>query len=357
MLYKLDQTAYARVTPLFQDRDVHLDIDAVLCGDCPGTVYADDVDNPRTACIVSGDGYYVDGATDNAAFNAALNALFPRDEYFCLYCDFDRWGDVLDDLLVQTYAVPAGRSYLRLGELTMPDWQDHIPDGYDIRAIDRDLLSSNLEGTDDLVEGILETWRSVERFLDKGFGYCVVHHGEIVSHCNADFGVDDRSEVGVGTSWGHRRKGLATLAAAATVSRARDLGLIVGWHCWSNNVGSLGVARKVGFVLDRMFDVCISHWAAENVSDMTRDEFRSFAQNHERLFQLDPPQSGYPHIVAATAWSLADDVEECFRQLHQAVDIGWLCSADQLREVWPEFFFIQHLDQTDEWAALEARLQ
>ena len=357
MLYKLDRTAYAQVTPLFQDRDVHLDIEAVLCGDCAGTVYVDDVNHPRTACVVSGDGYYLDGATDHTAFNAALNAQFPRDEYFVLYCDSDRWAGDLDDLLIQTYAVPAGRSHLRLGELTMPDWQDRVPDGYELRAIDRNLLSSGLDGTDDLVEGILATWRSVELFLEKGFGTCVVHDGEVVSHCSADYCIDDRCEVGVGTSWGHRRKGLATLSAAATVSQAVDRGLAVGWHCWSNNVGSLGVAGKVGFRLACTFDVFISHWAAENVSDMTQDEFREFAHNHERLFELDPPQSGYPHIVTATAWSLADDVKACFRQLHRAVDIGWLGSVEQLREVWPEIFFIQHLDQVDEWAELEARLR
>ncbi|NIO43930.1 MAG: GNAT family N-acetyltransferase, partial [Burkholderiales bacterium] len=89
-----------------------------------------------------------------------------------------------------------------------------------------------------------------------------------------DYVSGERCEIGVNTVWDHRRRGLGTLTAAATAAHAVDLGFTtIGWHCWDNNVGSIGVAQNVGFVRIADYDVFINHWAAENVSDMTAEEF------------------------------------------------------------------------------------
>jgi GNAT superfamily N-acetyltransferase len=357
MIYQLEANDYDSVRPVCaRIAEMHLDVTAVLDGGYRGRVYTDDIAHPHVACVISGDGYYLAGEPGHASYNRALNAILPRDTYFALFCDLERWQDVLGDVLRGTYAVLARRRYYRLGAVEIPEWEARVPPGFSVRRFDRDLLADGLAGSDDVAEGILENWTSLESFLTRGFGFCVVHGNDIVSHCLTDYVDGTRCEIGVQTSWGYRRRGLGTLAAAATVADAVERGYSqVGWHCWDNNVGSIGVAENVGFEQVQGYQVYLSHWAAENVTDMTTDEFRAFAERYERWFAVEPPISGFPHIVAAKAWALCGEHAACFRQLGKAVEVGWLKSAEHLADIWPEFFAIQHLDDRPEWRALMQR--
>jgi GNAT superfamily N-acetyltransferase len=350
---------YDRARPLFAGlAEMHLNVTAVLKGDCPGKVYVDNLDTPRAALLVTGDGYYLAGDTQNQAFNAAVNAFLPRDDYFVLFCDIEVWGPALDTILKHTYAVRAGRRYHTFQQPRMPDWQARIPEGFSVQRVDAALLSRELEHGDEVVEGIAAGWQTTDLFLQRGFGYCTVHQDTIASWSLVDYVDGARCEIGVNTAWDYRRRGLGSLATAATAAHATTQGFrTIGWHCWANNVGSIGVAEKVGFVQAATYDIWINHWAAENVTDMTQDEFRAFAERYKRWFEAEPPTSGYPHLVAATAWALARERGQCYVQLNRAVDVGWLRSVAQLREHWPEFFWNPHLEQIEEWKALRARLE
>lgn len=337
---------------------IHLNITAVLEGRASGRLYADDVASPRTVYLTSSGAHYLAGAADNRAFHEAVNAALPRDTYFVLFCDPERWATVLDVVLKDTYAVQAMRDYYTLVQLKIPDWQEHIPEGFSMRRIDAALLAQELGNRDQVVGGILDEWVDVEAFLVHGFGFCLVHGADIASWSLADYTSGDRCEIGINTDGDYCRQGLGTLTAAANAAYAVAQGFsTIGWHCWSNNVGSIAVAEKVGFQKSAEYAVYINHWAAENVSDMTQDEFQVFAEHYEREFEANPPVSGYPHLVAATAWALARNRQACFRHLHKAVDLGWLRGIEHLREVWPEFFWNPHLDQMEEWRVFLKRFE
>ena len=51
MLYELDPQDYERARPLFARWRAYLVIFAVLDGTCPGRVYVDDREHPRTALL------------------------------------------------------------------------------------------------------------------------------------------------------------------------------------------------------------------------------------------------------------------------------------------------------------------
>jgi RimJ/RimL family protein N-acetyltransferase len=58
-------------------------------------------------------------------------------------------------------------------------------------------------------------------------------------------------EIGIHTAK-ERRRGLATLTAAATVEYALSNGFsTIGWQCSEDNLGSIGTAEKVGFERER----------------------------------------------------------------------------------------------------------
>ncbi len=345
------------VRPLFAELEaIHLNVTAVLDGTCPGEIWRDGGTSPRTACITSDILFYVAGDPGNRQFNEALNRVLPRDHIFVLICDLKVWSSALDEVLDGTYAVRATSRYLELHRHLLLDWEARVPRGYEMMPVDPGFLSMGLRNQEAVREWIVEEWPSVEAFVERGAGSCLVSEATIASWSLMDYASDGRCEIGIETDHQHRRRGLGTLAAAATAARAVDRGYSqVGWHCWANNVGSQGVARNVGFELVTEYDVFINHWAAQNVTDMTEQEFRAFAQGYERAFEARPPTSGFPHVVAAKSWALGRDREGCFRHLNQAVSLGWLKSREHLREIWPEFFWNPNLDEIPEWRALQER--
>lgn len=358
-MYRIRPNENQKLRPVFADlAKIHLNVTAVLNGTCPGEVYVDNMTNPRTAYLISGDGYYLAGAADNQAFNTALNTALPRDRYFVLFCDPEQWAGVLDSVLKDTYAIRATRRYYTLLQIRITDWHERIPEGFSMEQITAEFLTKNLKNMDGVVGWIHDGWHSVDAFLEQGFGYCMVHGDDIASWSLVDYTNGDRCEMGINTDWRHRRQGLGTLTATANAAHAASRGFAtIGWHCWDNNVGSIGVAEKVGFRRAADYDIFINHWVAENITDMSRDEFQAFAEYYEHKFQALPPSSGFPHIVAAKAWHLSGDLQGCFRHLNKAVDLNWLRNAEHLREIWPEFFWNPHLDEMQEWQALVKRFE
>lgn len=361
LIQEIEPRDYERLRPIMADLSaIHLNVTAILDGTCPGRVYADDVAHPRTAYLISGNWHYLAGATDNQAFNEALNAALPRDDCFVLFCDPERWSGALDVVLRDTYALRATRHYYTLAQHRIPDWQDRIPEGFSMQRVDAGFLAAERKNQDNVVEWIMDEWKSLDDFIHRGFGFCLVHEDEdvVASWSLLDYVQGDRCEMGIETDWNYRRQGLGSLTAAATAAYALGQGFsTIGWHCWHNNVGSIGVAGNVGFEKAAEYGIYINHWVAENITDMSQDEFRAFAEFYEREFQARPPESGFPHLVAAKAWALSGDRAGCFRHLHKAVDLNWLRNADHLREIWPEFFWDPHLDEMEEWQALVNRFE
>ncbi len=353
-MYKVERSEPHRVAPLFKDlAEMQLHVGSVFDGVSPGEIYADDREAPSAACVIAGEGHYLAARQPlSRPFAEALNARLPRDSIYALFPDARVGTEDLARVAAHAYAIPARRCYFRLRRQLVPDWEARIPEGFSLQRVDRALLQGELG------EGILEEWRSIDAFCAYGFGFCLLHEGQIVSRCMADYVQGQRCEIGVATSWGHRRRGFGTLVVAATVDHALGAGITgIGWHCWANNAGSIGVAENVGFEKVTDYEIWLNHWAAENVSDMSADAFRAFAHEYEQAFAADPPHGGFPHIVTAKAWALCDEDERCYRQLTAAVDAGWPESVEQLREMWPEFFAIQHLDQTTAWQRIAARLR
>jgi len=174
-----------------------------------------------------------------------------------------------------------------------------------------------------------------------------------------DYVCGDACEIGVFVDEGHRLKGLGSLVATRTADEAFGRGLRrVGWMSWACNHGSVAVSLNAGFSDVCKYDIYINHWPAENPSDLTQEEFQTFAEEYEARFAEHPPvDSGYPHIVAATAWALAGNGQKCRAQLRNAINMRWLTSVAQLKTLWPELFTAPDLQERKPWAELLALLE
>lgn len=257
MLHKLTQNEYDRVRPLFEGLNYQLITTAVLAGASPGAVWTDGPDQPQTAFMASPEGCFLAGDAGNDATNQALNELIvgdilQRNDAIVLVPHPDTWGPRLDLVLRGCRSIKEKRMHYRLDQLRV-DWRPVVPSGFAIERIDADLLNRPGLTIPEHVTGWIENnWASVDGFLRDGFGFCTVDRDRILSWSLADCVVGNACEIGIRTVEEYRRRGLATLTAAAAVDHALSQGLSeVGWHCHEINDGSRGVAEKVGFAHER----------------------------------------------------------------------------------------------------------
>ena len=351
MICKLKESEYERARPVIEGVDHALAVDAVIDGTCPGSVYVDDVDTPRTLFAETPEGHYLVGYEENEAFNRSLQELIvdeilPKGEkegwwYLLVHYFPNSWEETLDAMFGGRPVVKDYQEFYAFRERRI-DWRENVPSGFCMTRVDRELLErtdlTNINRINGWAEG---NFGSIEGFVTTGFGFCLLHGDEIVSWCMADCVSGDRSEVGIHTDERYRRRGFATLTLAAAVDHCLSNGLThIGWHCWSSNSPSAATARKVGFekVLDHhafhiWFNEIDSHLVNGNIAFM-REEFGEAAAWYEKAFRIvearrdatdshllvdreDPVRYYYQ---AASAWALAGERESALRNVTRALD-------------------------------------
>ncbi len=373
MFHLLEPRSYEKVRPLFAGLDFQLSASAVLDGMNPGRVYVDDPAAPRCAFMVSPEGLYLVGDPDNAAFNGTLNAaLFARqlfDEareghYFVV--PDEAWGSSLVTIFHPRPPITLPRRHYLCTALAF-DWQAALPEGFAVYPVDRALLDRPGLRTPDHVHGwMAANWGSREDFLARGFGAVTVDESanKVVSWSLADCvsvsGSGPAGEIGIHTDPAYRRRGLATITAAACVEAAFRRGLtVVGWQCNEDNLGSRATAERVGFRLNRRYTMAYMYLTeADHLAEMGWVAFRAghyqdTADLYARVFALDDDPPDYYHFLAARAWALLGDPARAMTHLKEAAARGWSDAAYTAGECLE----LKPLHELPEWEPVLARIR
>lgn len=342
---------------------------AVLDGTCPGRVFADDTESPRTALIWDKWGrFYLAGDPSNADFNRAARAFFTdeaapaaqeRHQYtYELWYHPDAWADSVDEVL--DWPVSDTRLYYVYEDPPPAGWRDAIPEGFALVHVDADLLNqTNLENHDAVEGQIAESgWFGELDFFARGWGYALVGEGVIASWCLVEYPHADRIDLGIGTDKRYQRRGFATITASACVERGVSEGLKVGWDCWQTNIGSRRTAEKVGFRLENEYAIYFGWF----------DPFRQLLANGWYLtYRAERPADAVPfferaaamrdfgareHYNFACSLALAGNAGRALSELNAAVDAGF-SDGDHLREDDD----LENLHADPGWSALLARFQ
>ena len=354
MLYELRKQDYGRVQRLFKDLEWNLITRAVIDGTSPGRVYVDRVDDPRTAFMCTVEGYYVAGDDSNAAFNSSLNKLLlerifvgdtVRKDETDVAIGFhpDSWTERMPAVFQGRSPLITTRRHYVCTEVKSSQWRDHIPTGFQVHRISDELLRTpGLEVPDHVTEWMTTNWGSVPAFMKRGFGFCTVYGSRIVSWSVADCVSADACEIGIHTLEAHRRQGLATLTATAAVDHALASGLRqVGWHCDEYNLGSIRVAEKAGFRLERKYvqyyacanaahhlaETAQAHFRAKRYRDAIECYRRFFATPPDALpgwlREVLPQELGTHYFRVAYAHAALGEAAAALDYLERAVAHGW----------------------------------
>ncbi len=355
MISRLNENDYTKVRSLFNELEYNLITSAVIERTSPGRIYVDYVTDPRTAFMCTAEGYYLAGYENNSEFNTSLNKLifekiFAGDTIRKGETDVaigfhpDSWKDKMPIIFRGRVPLTTARRHYVCTELKVDHWRDHVPKGFQVQRIDEKLLRAPHLEIPEHVTGWMKTnWGSIFGFMKKGFGFCMLHDKRIVSWSIADCVSGNACEIGIHTRENYRRQGLATLTAAAAVDYSLSSGFRqVGWHCDEYNLGSIRVAEKVGFKLERKY---IQYYACANeahhLEETAQTHFRTkrykeAIESYEKFFatpqkelpkwlrNILPQELGVHYFRVAYAKAAIGEHDGALRYLEKAVDNGWL---------------------------------
>jgi GNAT superfamily N-acetyltransferase len=363
---------FEKARSLFDGFDYSLSIRAMLEGNSPGRIFVDNVERPCTAFALTVEGYLLTGDHTDPAVLEGLRRLLAEqiftgqvyvngDESMSLAVHPPTWETQLPSLIPTHDAEKLAR-YHYLCRAVHYDWRQHLPEGYSVQRVDRSVLSDPQIFFPEALRdwfNIEEMWGSLDNFFNRGVSFCALHENQVVAWCTPDCVADDRIDVGIFTDPEHRRRGLASIAVAATVEHCLSSGFsAVGWHCNAENVASWKTAEKVGFVRNReyayfyyMYDP-IDHLAELGWYHYRQRDYRKTVQYYEQVFAQRENNPDYYYHLTASAWALLGQREQALEYLSAAVDHGW---ADAEFTGQQEEFEMLH--NAPEWSEILARMQ
>ncbi|TFG94461.1 GNAT family N-acetyltransferase [Candidatus Thorarchaeota archaeon] len=120
----------------------------------------------------------------------------------------------------------------------------NLPEEFTLELID---LETTRNLNENMSMHISMFFGSPEKFIDKGFGFCIKDGGEVVSMASTFTPFIDEFEIEVRTSNSgeYRRKGLATIVSSALILYALERGFIPHWDA-ANDI-SVKLALKLGY--------------------------------------------------------------------------------------------------------------
>jgi GNAT superfamily N-acetyltransferase len=360
----------AGIQSLFKGLDFNLTIPAALAGDCLGRFFVDSVSEPTVAVAFTTETTALVGAQDGPGVIALLRTFIYEKVFaglasvedsgsMSLQVDPPSWEQCLPDVIPDRDIEKAERFHYVCRHQTR-DCRPDLPEGYELRAINQDLLAnSDLLVPEAIPETIELLWGDISQLVSRGAGLCIVHDDRVVSWCLADCASNDRIEIGVRTLPAYRRQGLASTVAAATVENCFQRGFAeIGWHCEADNTASWKTAEKAGFHRERqysryyyMFDP-VDHLAELGWFHFKKGQFGRTAGYYEQVFALREDNPDYYYHLAAVAAAAMGDTQQALEHLHAAIDHGW-ADIDTTMSIVP----FQQLQGTPAWEAILARMR
>lgn len=254
----LSPEQYPAVRPLFENLAHHLVVTSVLDGTTLGHVYADNLNHPRLALLWTGmDAVLVAGEPDEKLFptlrHLVLEEMLPdaRARYiphFSITVDRPGWARRLPVLLPDRQLLAIPRLAFRLEKRRM-DWRALLPPAMQLVPMDRSFFARpDLENMNGPAGWLHSFWPDEVAFVAHGLGFAVLDGTKAASWALSVYAGAGALELGVETAISHRGQGLATVAADACLEACISRDLTPQWQCDQNNVPSVRLATRLGFV-------------------------------------------------------------------------------------------------------------
>lgn len=255
MIYELPKPQYDKIKGIFKDWKYNVRVISVIEGNTKGKIWVDNVEHPSTALVWSHFDMFTLGGCATKEFTNALEHYVTahiKPEADAIGLNFfavqlyprETWEKEIRTLFkhplkmnIEYQFTFNHDKYLKYLEIT-------IPSGFSLVQIDEQLLECN----EHLRNEIEETWISIDKFMEKGIGYCLLNEDEVICGCISRHVGGKEHNIKITTyKENNRRKGFATVTAKAFIDQCLLTGVAPVWKADEHNTASLRVAEKLGF--------------------------------------------------------------------------------------------------------------
>ena len=216
-----------------------------------GNAWADDIQNPKSAQIITGDFCFFAGAP-NVELVKNIPECFPS-KCILMAVQNDEWGNLIE----QEYKTNCQKfmRYAIKKECDIFDTEklhsfiEKLPLEYSVRKIDEEIYKRIQQEKWSLdFCSQFPTYKDFEIF---GLGFVALHHDKLVSGASSYTVYDKGIEIEIDTIVDYRRKGLALVCASKLILECLDRGLYPSWD--AANRASVALAEKLGYHFEKEY--------------------------------------------------------------------------------------------------------
>ena len=213
-----------------------------------GKIAADDPVNPKSARILLGDFGFFAGEPNETL----VSTMLENRSFLLAVPQNEDWAACMEKIF------PNARRIIRYAIKKEPDcfdrqklrkFADHVPAGYTITPIDRELFSRVQE--EEWSRDFCANFQNWEQYARYGGGFAALYQGKIAAGASSYTAYREGMEIEVDTRTDHRRKGLALCCCANLILSCLEKGKYPSWD--AANLGSVALAEKLGYHFDREY--------------------------------------------------------------------------------------------------------
>ncbi|MEA3328022.1 MAG: GNAT family N-acetyltransferase [Chloroflexota bacterium] len=257
-MQELRNNTFAIVEPFLSAFNYHTVLKTTIDGSTSGHIYVNDLDSPKIVFVQFRHRAFIMG--DLNASNMLDFERFFTDEVFenCRNTDAsmvrltakpEAWLISLESSLKTLKPIFFDYQIYQY-QLSDSEGKPKIPEGFELRLVNKALVGETFEGKDELLEEMCSERESVNAFLDNSFGIVAFHGGKLAGWCLSEYNHKNRCEVGIATMPPFQKQGLAKAMTLEFKNLAYEQGVdTVLWHCYKSNHPSQRTALSAGFEL------------------------------------------------------------------------------------------------------------
>lgn len=242
-MFRLDKHAFAAAADIYESQPAFFPlVAAVLRGDQDGDVFCDEEEAPKAFYAEHSFGFAQIFGAVGRDFQEALRVHLVGKRHFRAP-------------KVRLYT-PEEPAFLRTAscESLRSERQRFVTDAAvpgaaaAVGAVEvRPLEAGDLPRLPPSLVDVTRFWRTAQDFLVRAHAVVAWCRGEAASICYAAAVAGGRAEIDVATASDFRRGGLGKAVVTAFVQKCRSAGVAPVWDCFTNNAGSMALARSCGF--------------------------------------------------------------------------------------------------------------
>ena len=228
--------------PLFKQHKYLFALVEGLIKERMGVAYANNPESPTVALIGQKIIFYLAGDSEDSSVPELLEKIPPNR---LIFISDENWIQKISDFWGEKLQVYPRTKFSseKLDINYLKELQLKLPKGFVIEKLTKDTIKNISNQAKNIIHLLFP---SVNNFIERNFGFCILEGNTIASLALAASPIyDDTFEIHIETNPEYQRRGLALIICAKLIEYSLSKGLISHWD--ADNEPSAQLALKLGF--------------------------------------------------------------------------------------------------------------